>query len=94
MSTATAGRLPISTRNARMPLPISTPRSPRKGFANVVEFTTYLVHAQDIPKFMQFRTREFPSLFASGAHPPNPLLVIDRLVREEFLIEVSAVAAL
>jgi len=63
-------------------------------FANVVEFTTYLVHAQDIPKFMQFRTREFPRLFASGAHPPNTLLVIDRLVREEFLIEVSAVAAL
>jgi enamine deaminase RidA (YjgF/YER057c/UK114 family) len=64
------------------------------GFANVVEFTTYLVHSQDIPKFMQFRTREFPRLFAGGAYPPNTLLVIDRLVREEFLIEVSVVAAL
>ena len=62
-------------------------------FANVVEFTTYLVHAQDIPKFMQYRTREFPRLFAGSAYPPNTLLVIDRLVREEFLIEVSAVAA-
>ena len=62
-------------------------------FANVVEFTTYLVHSQDIPKFMQYRTREFPRLFAGGAYPPNTLLVIDRLVREEFLIEVSAVAA-
>jgi hypothetical protein len=28
-----------------------------------------------------------------GAYLPNTLLVIDRLVREEFLIEVSAVAA-
>src|SRR5215813_4388331 len=63
-------------------------------FANVVEFTTYLVHSQDIAKFMQYRTREFPRLFAGGAYPPNTLLVIDRLVREEFLIEVSAVAAL
>jgi enamine deaminase RidA (YjgF/YER057c/UK114 family) len=64
------------------------------GFANVVEFTTYLVHSQDIPQFMQYRTREFPRLFASNACPPNTLLVIDRLVRAEFLIEVSAVAAL
>jgi enamine deaminase RidA (YjgF/YER057c/UK114 family) len=63
-------------------------------FANVVEFTTYLVHSQDIPKFMQYRTHEFPRLFAGGSYPPNTLLVIDRLVREEFLIEVSAVAGL
>src|SRR6202008_5085675 len=56
-------------------------------FANLVEFTTYLVHSQDIAKFMAFRTREFPRLFASGAYPPNTLLMIDRLVREEFLIE-------
>ena len=63
-------------------------------FANVVEFTTYLVHTQDIAKFMAYRAREFPRLFAGGAYPPNTLLIIDRLVREEFLIEVSAVAAL
>ena len=64
------------------------------GFANVVEFTTYLVHSQDIPRFMAYRSREFPKLFGGGAYPPNTLLMIDRLVREEFLIEVSAVAAL
>lgn len=64
------------------------------GFANVVSFRSYLVHAQDIPKFAQYRAREFPRLFASGAYPPNTLLVIDRLVQEEFLIEVSAVVAL
>jgi len=63
-------------------------------FANVVEFTTYLVHSQNIADFMQYRSREFPRLFPGGAYPPNTLLVIDRLVREEFLIEVSAVAAL
>ena len=63
-------------------------------FANVVEFTSYLVHSQDIPKFLQYRTREFPHLFAGGAYPANTLLIVDRLVREEFLIEVAAVAAL
>jgi enamine deaminase RidA (YjgF/YER057c/UK114 family) len=64
------------------------------GFANVVEFTTYLLRPQDIADFMAYRTREFPRLFAGGGYPPNTLLVVDRLVREEFLIEVSAIAAL
>ena len=63
-------------------------------FANIVEFTTYLVHSQDIPKFMTFRQREFPRMFAGGAYPPNTLLMVDRLVQEPFLIEVQTVAAL
>jgi enamine deaminase RidA (YjgF/YER057c/UK114 family) len=62
-------------------------------FANVCEFTTYLVHSQDIPKFMKFRLREFPRLFAGGAYPPNTLLIVDRLVKEDFLVEVQTVAA-
>ena len=64
------------------------------GFANIVEFTTYLVHSQDIAKFAQYRSREYPRLFGGGHYPTNTLLIVDRLVREEFLIEVSAVAAL
>src|SRR4030095_5062574 len=63
-------------------------------WGNVVEFTTYLVHSQDIPKFMAWRKREFPKMFANEAYPPNTLLIIDRLVQEALLIEVSAVAAL
>jgi len=64
------------------------------GWANVVEFTTYLVHSQDIAKFMDFRRREFPGMFKNGVYPPNTLLMIDRLVKEAFLIEVQTVAAL
>ena len=64
------------------------------GWGHVVQFTTYLVHSQDIPKFMTYRTREFPKMFKNGAYPPNTLLVIDRLVQEQLLVEVSAVAAL
>jgi enamine deaminase RidA (YjgF/YER057c/UK114 family) len=63
-------------------------------WGNVVEFTTYLVHSQDIPKFMKYRLREFPKLFPNGAYPPNTLLIVDRLVQEVFLIEVKVTAAL
>ena len=69
-------------------------KSQGASWANVVEFTTYLVHSQDIAKFMKFRQREFPRFFPSGAYPPNTLLMIDRLVGEAFLIEVKVVAAL
>jgi enamine deaminase RidA (YjgF/YER057c/UK114 family) len=64
------------------------------GWKNVVQFTTYLVHSQDIPKFMAWRLREFPRLFPDGKYPPNTLLIIDRLVGEPFLIEVQTIAAL
>jgi enamine deaminase RidA (YjgF/YER057c/UK114 family) len=69
-------------------------KSQGAGWGNVVEFTTYLVHSQDIAKFMAYRLREFPKMFANGAYPPNTLLMIDRLVQEPLLIEVSTVAAL
>lgn len=64
------------------------------GWSQVVQFTTYLVHSQDIPKFMEFRKREFPRLFPDGVYPPNTLLMVDRLVQEPFLVEVQTVAAL
>ena len=69
-------------------------KSQGASFANIVEFTTYLVHSQDIAKFMAFRLREFPRMFANGAYPPNTLLIVDRLVQEPLLIEVQTVAAL
>jgi enamine deaminase RidA (YjgF/YER057c/UK114 family) len=64
------------------------------GWGSVVQFTTYLVHSQDIPKFMAWRLREFPKMFADGKYPPNTLLVIDRLVGEQYLLEVQTIAAL
>jgi enamine deaminase RidA (YjgF/YER057c/UK114 family) len=69
-------------------------RSAGAAWGNVAQFTTYLVHSQDIPKFMAWRLREFPRLFPDGKYPPNTLLIVDRLVQEQFLIEVQAVAAL
>jgi enamine deaminase RidA (YjgF/YER057c/UK114 family) len=69
-------------------------KSQGAGWANVVQFTTYLVHSQDIPKFMAYRLREFPRMFPNGAYPPNTLLMVDRLVQEPFLVEVQTIAAL
>ena len=59
----------------------------------VAKFTTYLVHADDLDLFMKLRASLFPQLFATEIYPPNTLLIVDRLVKEEFLIEVEAVVA-
>ena len=60
-------------------------------FNNVVKFTTFLVHSQDIDKFMELRAELFPKIFKGPLYPPNTLLIIDRLVNEAFLLEVEAV---
>ena len=69
-------------------------KSAGAGWGSVVQFTTYLVRSQDIPKFMAWRLREFPKLFPDGKYPPNTLLIVDRLVGEQYLIEVQTIAAL
>ena len=72
----------------------ATLESAGASWKNVVQFTTYLVDAKLIEGFMTYRKREFPRLFSGAPYPPNTLLIIDRLVREEFLIEVQAIAAI
>jgi enamine deaminase RidA (YjgF/YER057c/UK114 family) len=61
-------------------------------FECVVQFTTYLTGAEGIPTFMSARSALFPKIFPGGKYPPNTLLVIDRLVKPEFLLEVEAIA--
>ena len=63
-------------------------------FSNVVEFTTYLTSADNIPVFMATRKELFARLYPKGDYPPNTLLVISRLVHPDALVEISAVAAL
>lgn len=60
-------------------------------FNDVIKFTTFLVHSQDIDQFMELRAALFPKLFKGPLYPPNTLLMVDRLVKEPFVIEVEAV---
>jgi len=62
------------------------------GWRNVVQFTTFLVHSQDIAKFYRWREQNYPRMFPDGRYPPNTLLVIDRLVQEQFLLEIQTIA--
>jgi enamine deaminase RidA (YjgF/YER057c/UK114 family) len=59
-------------------------------FNHVIKFRTYLVHAQHIELFMKVRAELFPTLFGGKKYPPNTLLVVNRLVKEEFLFELEA----
>lgn len=62
-------------------------------FDGVAKFTTYLTRAADIEDFYRVRSELFSELFPEGGYPPNTLLVVDRLVFPECVIEVEAVAA-
>ena len=62
-------------------------------WTDIAKFTTYLVHSQDLEQFMALRADLFPKLFGGDVFPPNTLLMVDRLVKEEFLIEIEAVVA-
>ena len=63
-------------------------------FSNVVEFTTYVVGRDSVQAYIAARTEVYPEIFPDADYPPNTLLVVDGLVREEFLLEIKAVAAL
>ena len=61
-------------------------------FAAVAKFTTYLTTPDSIAPFYDVRASLFPTFFPSESYPPNTLLVVQRLVRPELLIEVEAIA--
>jgi enamine deaminase RidA (YjgF/YER057c/UK114 family) len=69
-------------------------KSAGAGWKNVVQMTTFLVHSQDIARFYAWREREYPKMFPDGKYPPNTLLIIDRLVQEQFLLEIQTIAAI
>jgi reactive intermediate/imine deaminase len=57
-------------------------------FNNVVKLNYYVTDANDLPSI-----RDIRDSYVNREHPPaSSLVVVKRLVREEFLIEVDAVA--
>jgi enamine deaminase RidA (YjgF/YER057c/UK114 family) len=61
--------------------------------AGIVKMTTYLIDPDHIDRFYEERARLFADYYPDGAYPANTLLVVQRLVRPEFLVEIEAVAA-
>jgi enamine deaminase RidA (YjgF/YER057c/UK114 family) len=62
--------------------------------ANIVSLRTFLTRADDLPVFNECRAEQYPRIFPDGVYPPNTLLIIDRLVHPELLLEIEAVAAI
>ena len=60
--------------------------------SDVLQTTTYLVHAADIPDFFAVRERIYAHLFPDRAYPPNAFLVVQQLVRPELRVEIQALA--
>ena len=61
---------------------------------DVVEFTTYVVGRESTAGYMKGRTDVYPDLFPNQDYPASTLLIISGLAREEFLVEISAIAAI
>jgi 2-iminobutanoate/2-iminopropanoate deaminase len=61
-------------------------------FSNVVKFTNYLVNPDHLPEFRTVRSELWAEFFPDGAFPADTLLVITRLARPEFLLEIDTVA--
>ncbi|TQS43179.1 RidA family protein [Cryptosporangium phraense] len=61
-------------------------------FGELVKMTTYLVDPDHIADFYAVREVIFEDLFPGRRPPGNTLLVVRRLVRAEFLIEIEGVA--
>lgn len=61
-------------------------------FSHVVKFTNYLLSPEHLPLLRNVRSSLWPELFPDGAFPADTLLVVSRLARPEFLLEVEAVA--
>ena len=68
--------------------------SAEASFDSIVKFTTYLTRSQDLSAFYEKRAEIFTDIYRNGRYPTNTLVVIDQLAREEWLVEIEAIAAL
>ena len=63
-------------------------------FENIVQFTTYIVGADNIPAFLEKRNSIVTNIYPSRDFPPSTLLVVAGLADPGYLAEVTAIAAL
>ncbi|ANY25014.1 MULTISPECIES: RidA family protein [Gordonia] len=70
----------------------TTLEAANSSLVDVVKFTTYLVDPDHIAEFYRVRELIFADLYPNRRPPGNTLLVVARLVRPEFLVEIEAIA--
>ena len=68
--------------------------SANTGFDNVVKFTSYMTRSEDMNAYYEKRSEIYAGIYPNGRYPTNTLVVIDRLAREEWLVEIEAIAAI
>jgi 2-iminobutanoate/2-iminopropanoate deaminase len=63
-------------------------------FADIVSINTYVVGRDAVQPYLDARTEVFLEIFPGEQFPPNTFLIIDGLLYEEYLVEISVTAAL
>ncbi len=61
-------------------------------FSDVLAYTTYLVGREPYAGWTEARKEIFAEIYPDGKYPPNTLLIISGLARQEFLLEIAATA--
>lgn len=64
------------------------------GWEHVVQFTSYIVDRKYIPGYMAYRAKAYPTFFSSRVYPTHTLLIVNGLVKDALLVEVTATAVL
>ena len=54
--------------------------------------TTYLVGRNSVKPYLESRAVIFDKIFKPKQQPPNTLLIIDGLLEEDMLVEITTVA--
>jgi enamine deaminase RidA (YjgF/YER057c/UK114 family) len=67
-------------------------KSAKSGFDHVAKFTTYLTRTQDLGAYYEKRAEIYSKIYPDGRYPTNTLAVIEQLAREEWLVEIEAIA--
>ena len=63
-------------------------------FENIVQLTTYIVGADNIPAFLEKRNSIVTDIYPASDFPPSTLLVVAGLADPGYLAELTAIAAL
>ena len=63
------------------------------GWSNVAKFNIYMTRREDRDRFSALREKLFQTFYPQGDYPISTLVFVAGLYKEEFLIEIEAIAA-